>query len=135
MKFPKITREKISTVQVNLTATCNMACVHCHIESSPRRLESMSKQTALLLIEKIKQSEVKTVDMTGGAPEMNPHFRWLVKSLHQDKRHIIDRCNLTILFEPGYEDLAEFLAAHKVELVCSLPCYTFENVDQQRGNV
>lgn len=132
--FPRITRRKIHTVQVNITATCNQACLHCHIESSPKRTEGMNKETVDLLLEKIFESDVKTVDITGGAPEMNEHFRFLVSSLREKNIHVIDRCNLTILTEPGYETLAQFLADHGVELVCSLPCYSSENVDKQRGN-
>lgn len=132
--FPLITRRKISTVQVNITATCNQACLHCHIESSPKRTEGMNKATIDLLLEKIFEADIETVDITGGAPEMNEHFRFFVSALRAKNIRVIDRCNLTILTEPGYKTLAQFLADEGVELVCSLPCYTSENVDKQRGN-
>src|SRR5947209_14052780 len=131
--FTPLAREHVTTVQVNVGKVCNQACLHCHVEAGPLRTESMDLETAQRVMELIVATpDVETVDITGGAPELNPHFRWLVKESRRAGGHVIDRCNLTVLFEPGQEDLAGFLAGNRVEIVASLPCYTRDNVDQQR---
>ena len=127
-------RQATSTLQLNLTTRCNLACHHCHVESSPLRTEAMDERTLERLLELLRASPgISTVDLTGGAPEMHPRFRWLVSEVRRAGREVIDRCNLTILLEPGYDDLAEFLADHEVRIVASLPCYSKENVESQRG--
>ncbi|HEY1212064.1 MAG TPA: radical SAM protein [Bryobacteraceae bacterium] len=129
-----LVRGEITTLQVNVGERCNQACHHCHVEAGPKRTERMEGQIADRLLAILSASPaVKTVDITGGAPELNSSFRHLVSCARELGRHIIDRCNLTILLEPGQESLTEFLAAHHVEIVASLPCYTAVNVDQQRG--
>ncbi len=132
--FPAIRRGKLEIVQVNLGYLCNQQCLHCHVNASPQRKEIMTRETALQVIEFIRKSEVTTVDLTGGAPELNPHFRFIVEQVRGLGCHVIDRCNLTVLNEPGQEDTAAFLAAHQVEITASLPCYMEENVNAQRGN-
>jgi radical SAM/Cys-rich protein len=122
-------------LQVNVGKLCNLTCVHCHVNAGPKRKEIMRRETIDRIIDWLGKSEIPTVDLTGGAPEMIPDFRYFieqVKALTQP-RHIIDRCNLTILLDPGYEDLPEFLARHRVEIIASMPCYTPENVNAQRG--
>jgi radical SAM/Cys-rich protein len=127
-------RGRVTTLQVNVGRLCNLACHHCHVEAGPKRTEVMTAEVAERLLELLAASpEVELLDLTGGAPEMNEHFRFLVTGARRLGRRVIDRCNLTILLEPGYEDLAEFLAAEQVEVVASLPCYTLNNVDAQRG--
>ncbi len=129
-----LVRGRVRTLQVNVGKLCNMACHHCHVEAGPKRTEIMTQGVADRLIELLAKSpEVEVVDFTGGAPELNPHFRWLVEQARQLGRRVIDRCNLTVLFEPGLSDLPEFLAAHEVEIVASLPCYSAENLEKQRG--
>ena len=131
--FPAIKRAELDTLQVNLGYLCNQQCLHCHVNAGPKRKENMSSSTVEKIIQFLKQGKVKTLDLTGGAPEMNPNFRYLVLQARALGVHVIDRCNLTILEEPGQEDLADFLAENKVEVVASLPCYSEENVDKQRG--
>jgi len=131
--FPEVTRSQLETLQVNLGYKCNLSCTHCHVAAGPTRTELMDKETIDTLLDFIDRQGVKSLDLTGGAPEMNPHFKYFVEAARKRDVHVIDRCNLTILLEPGYEDMAEFLARHKVEVVASLPCYTKENVDKQRG--
>lgn len=131
--FPEIRRRNLETLQVNLGYRCNQQCVHCHVNAGPNRKEVMSAETIGQIITFLEHSEVQTLDITGGAPELNPGFRDLVTSAVLLGRHVIDRCNLTILFESGQEDLAEFLADHRVEVTASMPCYLEENVDGQRG--
>lgn len=132
--FPPLTRGKLDTLQANLGYRCNQACLHCHVAASPKRTEEMSWETMTQLLEFAQRQQIKTLDLTGGAPEMNPHFRDLVRAARALGMRVIDRCNLTILVEPGYEDLAQFLAEQQVEVVASLPCYLEENVDKQRGD-
>lgn len=132
--FPSITRHKLETLQVNLGYLCNLSCLHCHVNAGPTRKELMAKSTIDQLFEFIDQQSIKTLDLTGGAPEMNPHFKYIVKQAVQRGLKVIDRCNLVILEEPGYEDLSEFLANNKVQIIASLPCYSSDNVDAQRGN-
>jgi len=127
-------RGPVQTLQINVGKVCNQACHHCHVEAGPWRAETMSRATAGRVIELLEQSpEVEVVDITGGAPELNADFRFLVESARSLGRHVIDRCNLTVLFESGQEETAEFLARNRVEMVASLPCYQPENVDRQRG--
>ena len=132
--FPAIQRSRLETIQVNLGYKCNQSCLHCHVNAGPNRTEEMTRDTVEQILSFIKIQNIKTLDVTGGAPELNEHFKYLVNSAHSIGVHIIDRCNLTILNEPGHEGLAEFLAEHNVEIVASLPCYLEANVDAQRGN-
>ncbi len=125
---------EVTTLQVNIGKRCNQACHHCHVEAGPLRTENMSEETVEQLLALLKANpQLEVVDITGGAPELNPHFRRLVSGTRELQRRVIDRCNLTVLYEPGQEDTADFLASHQVEIVASLPCYTSDNVDQQRG--
>ncbi|MCB1930152.1 MAG: arsenosugar biosynthesis radical SAM protein ArsS [Rhodocyclaceae bacterium] len=133
-RFPAIRRHVLETLQVNLGYRCNQSCVHCHVNAGPGRTEEMDAANVEAVIRFLRASpRVSTLDLTGGAPELNRHFRHLVAQARELGRSVIDRCNLTILEEPGQEDLAAFLAAHQVAVVASLPCYLEENVDQQRG--
>ena len=131
--FPAIRRVSVETLQVNLGYRCNQSCVHCHVSAGPNRKETMSMDTAGYCVQFLDQSSVSVLDITGGAPEINACFRPLVRSARRRDIRVIDRCNLTILLEPGQEDLAAFLAEHAVDVVASLPCYLEENVDAQRG--
>ena len=132
--FPAISRGKLETVQVNLGYLCNLSCVHCHVNAGPKRTELMSKATIDQVLTYTVASGATTLDLTGGAPEMNPHFYYCVAEARKLGLKVIDRCNLVILEEPGYEGLAAFLAEHQVTVVASLPCYIEDNVDKQRGN-
>jgi radical SAM/Cys-rich protein len=127
-------RARTQVLQINVGKKCNQTCVHCHVNAGPARREMMTQETMQRLLAWLAQTAIPTVDITGGAPELNPHFRFLVQEARSLNRHVIDRCNLTILFEPGQENLAEFLAHHQVKVVASLPCYGPENVDAQRGD-
>lgn len=131
--FPALHRGRLHTLQVNLGYRCNLSCVHCHVSAGPHRTEDMNAETVEVVLAYLKRPNIETLDLTGGAPEMNAHFRRLVTEARHLGKHVMDRCNLTILEEPGYEDLAEFLATQRVEVVASLPCYTEDNVDRQRG--
>ena len=126
-------RRGIDVLQVNMGKYCNLACIHCHVESGPNRTELMSRETVDAVLRFLAGTTIPTVDITGGAPELNPNFDYLVESAVSLNRHVMDRCNLTVIFEPGKEYLPEFLKRNQVELVCSLPCYSQENVDRQRG--
>lgn len=129
-----IHRKEIRVLQLNLGKLCNQACSHCHMEAGPTRNEIMDRRTVDRVLElSSKYIGIHTVDLTGGAPELNPEFRYLVSKFSEQKKQIIDRCNLTVFFEEGQEDTPEFLAQNKVEIIASLPCYTEENVDFQRG--
>jgi radical SAM/Cys-rich protein len=129
-----LVRDEAATLQINVGKLCNQACQHCHVEAGPKRTESMSREIAERLLQMLPASPtITTVDITGGAPELNPNFRRLVSGSRELGRDVIDRCNLTVLFEPGMEGLADFLAENQVEIIASLPCYTAENVDIQRG--
>jgi radical SAM/Cys-rich protein len=122
------------TLQVNLGKLCNQACHHCHVDAGPKRTEVMARATAQRVLELLIQSHsVRELDITGGAPELNPNFSWLVEQARACKYPVMVRCNLTVLFEPGMEELPEFYRRHQVHLACSLPCYSRENVDHQRG--
>jgi radical SAM/Cys-rich protein len=132
-EFPLIRRRRTDTLQVNLGYKCNQTCVHCHVNAGPNRTEMMSAETVDDVLAFVAAGGVTTLDVTGGAPELSPHFRRLVRATRAQGVRVIDRCNLTILFEPGQEDLADFLAEQGVEITASLPCYTEELVDRQRG--
>jgi radical SAM/Cys-rich protein len=123
----------IEVLQVNVGKLCNQTCRHCHVDAGPDRREVMTRETMELCLDVLEAEGIPTLDITGGAPEMNPHFRWLVERAAGKGRHVIDRCNLTILLAPHFDDLPRFLAGHRVEVVASLPCYLPENTDRQRG--
>lgn len=132
--FPPIRRRRLDTLQMNLGYLCNLACIHCHVSAGPKRTELMDRgtmETALAVIDKFG---IGTLDLTGGSPEMNPEFRWLVEQARDRGMRVMDRLNPTIMEEPGYDWIGPFLAEHDVEVVASLPCYSKENVDAQRGN-
>jgi radical SAM/Cys-rich protein len=126
-------RGAIDVLQVNLGRYCNLACIHCHVEAGPTRTEMMSRENVDAVLRFLGNSEIPTLDITGGAPELHAEFDYLIQSARALGRHVIDRCNLTVIFEPGKDYLPEFFRHHRVELVCSLPCYSVENVDKQRG--
>lgn len=131
--FPAIRRHRLETLQVNLGYRCNQSCLHCHVNAGPNRSEMMSRETIADVLAFIGVAGVRKLDLTGGAPELNPHFRELVLRARELGVHVMDRCNLTIIEEPGQEGLAEFLAHQRVEVIASLPCYLEDNVDRQRG--
>ncbi len=131
--FPALFRGQLDTLQVNLGYRCNQQCLHCHVNAGPNRTENMEGSTVADIIDFLRHSPIKKLDLTGGAPEMNPHFKTIIQAARELNIHVIDRCNLSILSEPGYEDIAHFLAHHQVEVVASLPCYLEDNVDKQRG--
>ena len=133
-EFPPLRRRALDTLQVNLGYLCNQQCLHCHVAAGPRRSEIMDQATIDLVIDTLAQLGIPTLDLTGGAPELNPDFRRLVSAARALGVRVIDRCNLTVLHEPGQADLARFLAANQVEIVASLPCYLEENVNRQRGS-
>jgi radical SAM/Cys-rich protein len=127
-------RDRVTTLQLNVGKLCNMACHHCHVDAGPKRKEIMSGRVAERVLEILATNPaVRTLDLTGGAPELNPEFRRMVTEARRLGRRVVDRCNLTVLHEPGQEGLVEFLAANRVHVVASLPCYGEENVDRQRG--
>lgn len=132
--FPTVRRSSFETLQVNLGYQCNQSCQHCHVNAGPNRTEMMDSATIDIVIEVLKQRQIATLDLTGGAPELNVHFRRLVKQAREIGVRVIDRCNLTILLEDGQSDLAQFLANHEVEITASLPCYSKGRVDRQRGD-
>ena len=113
----------LDILQINVGKLCNQACHHCHVDAGPKRTEIMTRETMDLILSFLAQSDIQTVDITGGAPELNPHFRYLVEQIKGMGRQVMDRCNLTVLFEPGQEYLLDFFEQHQIELVCSLPCY------------
>jgi radical SAM/Cys-rich protein len=131
--FPAIKRAQLETLQVNLGYLCNQQCLHCHVDAGPRRKEIMNAETVADVLNFIEHKNIKTLDLTGGAPEMNPEFFSLVKRARDMGVHVIDRCNLTVLLEPDYENTASFLAENRVEVIASMPCYLEDNVDAQRG--
>jgi radical SAM/Cys-rich protein len=128
-------RTRTEILQVNVGKLCNLTCMHCHVNAGPKRKEIMTRETVDRIVDWLARTDIPTVDITGGAPEMIADFRYFIERVKelQGPRHLIDRCNLTILLEPGYEDLGEFLATNKVEIVASMPCYSAENVNAQRG--
>ncbi|MCX5722147.1 MAG: arsenosugar biosynthesis radical SAM protein ArsS [Nitrospirae bacterium] len=123
----------ITVFQINVGKLCNQTCRHCHVDAGPDRTESMSLETAEQCIRALAKTDIPTVDITGGAPELNPNFRWLVEQAHSLGRHVLDRCNLSVLLLPSQADLGEFLARHRVEVVASLPSYQAGQTDAQRG--
>lgn len=131
--FPALKREQLQTLQVNLGYLCNLSCVHCHVNAGPSRTEMMDEVTVQMVKDYIRQAKPKILDLTGGAPEMNPHFKSLVQMARAEGLEVIDRCNLTILLEPGFGEMAQFLADNQVTVTASLPCYMEENVSKQRG--
>ena len=128
-----LNRRAIDVLQVNMGRYCNQACIHCHVEAGPTRKEMISRETVDAALAFLARTTIPTLDITGGAPELHPDFDYLVEAAAGLGRHIMDRCNLTVIFEPGKDYLPDFFRRHRVELVCSLPCYTAEKVDQQRG--
>jgi radical SAM/Cys-rich protein len=128
-----LTRRAVDVLQINMGRYCNLACIHCHVESGPTRKEMISRENVEAVLGFLARSEIPTLDVTGGAPELHPDFDYLVAAARRLGRHVMDRCNLTVIFEPGKEYLPEFFKEHGIELVCSLPCYSQENVDKQRG--
>jgi radical SAM/Cys-rich protein len=132
--FPAISRDRVDTLQLNLGYLCNLSCIHCHVGAGPRRKELMDRDTMQLALAYVDRHPVRCVDLTGGSPEMNPQFRWLVAALRERGVHVMDRLNPTIIEEPGFEWVADFLAEHRVEVIASLPCYSQANVDEQRGD-
>ena len=131
--FPALTRRTIDTLQVNLGYRCNQSCVHCHVAAGPNRTEQMSDEVVQQVLTVLERRHIATLDITGGAPELNPNFRELVRAARDMAVRVIDRCNLTILEVPGQEELPAFLASHEVEITASMPCYLQDNVDRQRG--
>jgi len=131
--FPALRRGRLDTLQVNVGYRCNQSCVHCHVNAGPNRTEEMTGEIADLVLDVLARRGIATLDITGGAPELNPHFRRMVRGARALGVKVMDRCNLTILSEPGQDDLAEFLAAERVEIVASMPCYLADNVERQRG--
>src|SRR5665811_2119739 len=131
--FPATRRGKLDTLQVNVGYRCNQSCFHCHVNAGPNRTEEMSAQVADVVLDFVARRRIATLDITGGAPELNPHFRRLVIEARALDAKVMDRCNLTIMEQPGQENLAEFLCAHQVEVVASMPCYRQDNVERQRG--
>lgn len=132
--FPAIKRSTIDILQINLGYLCNQQCQHCHVNAGPNRSEQMSYEVLSHTLQFIKKNSIKNVDLTGGAPEMHPDFIYLIESLNKMGVHIINRCNLTILNEPGYEEIAQLFVDNQVEVVASMPCYLEENVNRQRGS-
>lgn len=128
-----LSRRAVDVLQVNMGRYCNLACIHCHVESGPTRKEMMSRETVDAVLNFLPTTKIPTLDITGGAPELHRDFDYLVESARGLGRHVMDRCNLTVIFESGKDYLPEFFKHHQVELVCSLPCYSEENVDKQRG--
>lgn len=131
--FPAIARARLDTLQINVGYRCNQSCFHCHVNAGPNRTEEMAGDVADAVLAFAERQRIKTLDITGGAPELNAHFRRMVTTARSHGVHVMDRCNLTILEQPGQEDLGEFLAAHLVEVVASMPCYLADNVERQRG--
>ncbi len=130
----ELKRGRVEILQLNIGKKCNQTCSHCHVNAGPARRELMTRATMQRVLDWLAPTQIPVVDITGGAPELNPDFRFLVEQVRAGNRRVMDRCNLTILFEPGQENLAEFLAANQVEIVASMPCYSLENVDAQRGD-
>ena len=133
ISFPELHRTRLQTLQVNLGYKCNQSCLHCHVNAGPNRTEMMDEATLALIPQVLAARDIATLDLTGGAPELHEGFRALVRAARAQGVRVIDRCNLTILFEPGQEELAQFLAEQRVDIVASMPCYSAANVDKQRG--
>jgi radical SAM/Cys-rich protein len=131
--YSELNAAEIEIFQINVGKVCNQTCAHCHVDAGPDRTESMTRETAELCMTALAKTDIQRVDITGGAPELNPNFRWLVEQSRALNRHVMDRCNLTVMNVKGQEDLGEFLARHKVEIICSLPYYQERETDRQRG--
>ena len=131
--FPSISRANLEIIQINLGYKCNLSCTHCHVNAGPNRTELMNKENIEIVLDFVSAHSVKILDLTGGAPEMNPHFKYLVREARRNGVEVIDRCNLTILKQPGFETMGKFLADQGVTITASLPCYTPQKVDRQRG--
>jgi radical SAM/Cys-rich protein len=131
--FPAIRRGRLDTLQINVGYRCNQSCFHCHVNAGPNRTEEMLSEVADIVLDFVARRRIATLDITGGAPELNANFRRLVTGARARGVKVMDRCNLTILEQPGQEDLGEFLAANQVEVVASMPCYLQDNVERQRG--
>ena len=131
--FPALRRDSLTTLQVNLGYLCNLSCTHCHVNAGPTRTELMDKDNIDLVLTYLQQRDIRLLDLTGGSPEMNPHFKYLVTAARALGVTVLDRCNPTILMEPGFDDLPAFYAANKIIVVASMPCYSEQNVDRQRG--
>jgi len=131
--FNTLKRDQLMELQINVGKLCNQACTHCHVDAGPKRTEIMTWETMSQIIDWAANNQIRSVDITGGAPELNPHFRDFVLALRELEIKVISRCNLTVLFEPNQDDLAQWYADNKIQLVCSLPCYTADNTDKQRG--
>ncbi len=131
--FPRLQRGALNTLQVNLGYLCNLSCAHCHVNAGPHRTEQMDAATVEQVLAFLRREKLRVLDLTGGAPELNPHFRYLVREARAMGVRVIDRCNLTVLHEPEQGDLADFLAEQSVEITASLPCYLEDNVEAQRG--
>ena len=131
--FPTLAVTQVEVLQVNVGKVCNQTCAHCHVDAGPTRRESMTRETAEQVIEVLRRHPIPTLDITGGAPELNPQFRWLVEQARALGRHVIDRCNLTVLLTAPHADLIDFLAAHEVEVIASLPSFRLSGTDAQRG--
>src|SRR5262249_25570844 len=132
--LPRLTTGRIEVLQVNVGKLCNQTCAHCHVDAGPDRRESMTRETAAKVIEALAAHDIATLDITGGAPELNPNFRFLVEEGARLGRRVIDRCNLTVLLLPAQADLVEFLASHRVEITASLPSFRPGGTDSQRGS-
>ncbi len=132
--FPAIERGVLDTLQLNLGYLCNLSCIHCHVNAGPKRTELMDRETMQLALAVATARGIRTLDLTGGSPEMNPHFRWLVEQARDRGMRVMDRLNPTIMEETGYEWVGDFLAMQRIEIVASLPCYSQANVDEQRGD-
>src|SRR5215467_2484448 len=133
ISFPAINRGRLETLQVNVGYRCNQSCFHCHVNAGPARTEEMTNHVVDLVLEFLRRQNIATLDITGGAPEINPYFRHLVRQARKLGTKVMDRCNLTVLEQPGQEDTAEFLACERVEVIASMPCYLRDNVERQRG--
>jgi radical SAM/Cys-rich protein len=131
--FPAIRRGRLDTLQVNVGYRCNQSCFHCHVNAGPNRTEEMSAAVADVVLDFLARRQITTLDITGGAPELNANFRRLVTIARGRGIKVMDRCNLTVLEQPGQEDLGEFLSENRVEVVASMPCYLQDNVERQRG--
>src|SRR5665647_2836085 len=131
--FPELRRTKLDTLQINVGYRCNQSCFHCHVNAGPNRTEEMAGDVADVVLDFLERRRIATLDITGGAPELNPHFRRMVVTARKLGAKVMDRCNLTILEQPGQENLGEFLCEHQVEVVASMPCYLQDNVERQRG--
>ncbi|MFQ5591089.1 MAG: arsenosugar biosynthesis radical SAM (seleno)protein ArsS [Phycisphaerae bacterium] len=131
--MPDLRAIELTTLVVNLGPRCNQSCAHCYVDAGPHRKEQMDRETVDAVVDVLRRHDIDTLDITGGAPEINPHFRYLASTASELCKRVVDRCNLTILLEPGYESLGEFLAEYSIEITASMPSYQADHVDRQRG--